>query len=301
MLLCGRLTQALQKYHFLIRKRVPVMSATSGFHVSAADPETQFLEIKDEKTGSTRKIAYMKSNGPRTPGIIFIPGFMSHKEGTKAVHLYKFCQKYGFPYVRYDPSGMGESEGVDVKEVLFSQWIQDAKEVLLRVTDGPQLVVGSSMGGWISSMIAEKHPEKFSSLLLIAPAINFHRKYESILLSQLDKKSIQRYKEGGVVPLHRPDYGTFPLRKVQFDEMRKFELSLEVDSLNVNCPVRIIHGIQDDDVPYTGSLDILKALKTSDVQLLYLKDGDHRLSDENKLELICDKILEVASPKSNKI
>ncbi|XP_068208762.1 palmitoyl-protein thioesterase ABHD10, mitochondrial-like [Palaemon carinicauda] len=283
-------------YSLLLKPKL-LMNSEGNFHVSAADPPTQFLEIKDENTGMTRRIAYLKSPGPRTPGIIYFPGFMSNKSGTKAVSLYKFCQKHGFPYVRYDPSGLGESEGVEVTQVTFHHWVQDATEILQRVTEGPQLVVGSSMGGWISTIVAQKHPEKFKTILMIAPAINFHTRYEKVLRSQLDEKSLKKFEEGGVVPLYNPDYGSFPLRKAQFDDMKKHALPLEADSLDVKCPVRIVHGVQDKDVPFMESLALMKALKSTDVHLQYLKDGDHRLASEEKMELICDNILEMTSTK----
>ncbi|KAK7076410.1 Mycophenolic acid acyl-glucuronide esterase, mitochondrial [Halocaridina rubra] len=294
-----RIAQEVFKIRSLYSKCNPVMAASNKFHASAADPPTEFLEVKDEQTGSIRKIAYMKSPGPRSPGIIYIPGFMSHKSGIKSATLSQFCLKYGFPYVRYDPSGLGESEGVHVTETLFSMWVQDAKEILLRATDGPQLVVGSSMGGWISCLLAEKHPEKIEKILFIAPGINFHVRYDKVLRSQLDAKSLQKYEEGGVVSLYNPDYGSFPLRRAQFDDMAKLALSLEPGAVNVNCPIRILHGVQDKDVPFKESLELLKALKSTDVRLIYLKDGDHRLASEEKLEVMFDTILDMTSSKSS--
>ncbi|XP_064104785.1 palmitoyl-protein thioesterase ABHD10, mitochondrial-like isoform X1 [Macrobrachium nipponense] len=287
---------ASRLYSLLLKQNLQTNSK-GNFHVSAADPPTQFLEIKDEEAGLTREIAYAKSPGPRTPGIIYIPGFMSDKSGIKAVSLYKFCQENGFPYVRYDPSGLGESKGVKITQVTFSHWVRDAREILLRVTEGPQLVVCSSMGGWITSIIAQEHPAKFNSILMIAPGINFHIRYEKELRSQLDEKGLKKYEAGGVVPLYNPDYGSFPLMKAQFDDMRKCALSLEANSLDVTCPVRIIHGLKDKDVPFMESLTLLKALKGPDSHLQYLKDGDHRLASEEKIKLICDKILEMTSPK----
>ncbi|XP_047500905.1 palmitoyl-protein thioesterase ABHD10, mitochondrial-like [Penaeus chinensis] len=268
------------------------------FHVSATGPETQFLETSS--LGKTRQIAYQKIDGIRSPGIMYIPGFMSHKAATKATMLHMFCQEYGFPYIRYDPSGLGETKGVKQSETNLTVWLEDAAQVLSNLTDGPQLVVASSMGGWISSILAKRYPEKFSSLLMLAPAINFGRKYMQVLLSQLPPGLVKKFEADEVVKLFVPEYGEFPLRKSMFEDMKQHELSMEAGSIPVQCPTRIIHGVKDKDVPYKESLQVLGALQTNDVQLLYVKHGGHQLSDSASLEIICDTILKMTAPKHKK-
>lgn len=200
----------------------------------------------------------------------------------------------------YDPSGLGESEGVSLTDTKFSLWLEDAKEMLLKVTDSPQIVVCSSMGCWLTSYLVQMHPEKVAGILMLAPAVNFHVRYEKVLRSQLPPKLLKKYEEGGTVPLFAPDYGEFPLSKGVFDEMKKFALNMEHNTLPVSVPVRIIHGVKDKDVDYTESLPLLNTLGTEDVQLTYLKHAGHTLTDEESLEVIYDAILRLASEVGKK-
>ncbi|KAG7171772.1 Mycophenolic acid acyl-glucuronide esterase-like [Homarus americanus] len=204
--------------------------------------------------------------------------------------------------MKYDPSGLGDSEGVELTEARMSSWVEDAREIIIKVSDGPQIIVASSMGCWISSIIAKEHPEKFAGLLMLAPAFNFGEKYEKVLLSQLTPKLLKKYEDGGVVNLYAPDYGEFPLSLAQFEDMKQFNITKATDSMPVTCPVRIIHGIKDKDVPYMESLQLLPALQTPNVTLTYLKHAGHRLSDVTSLDVILDTVLKLAStlhPREN--
>lgn len=294
--------QVLQRVKFLGCSYKPLVSSLKSFHMSAAETETQFHEIEDKASGKVRSLAYKKLSGPRPHGLIYIPGLMADKSGSKATALHSFSQKYGFSYIRYDPSGLGESKGVHPIETTMSLWLEDATEMLLKVTDGPQIVIASSMGCWLSSLIARKHPEVFKGILMLAPAFNFGDPYEKLLLEQLPPKLLQKYHDGGVVPFHRQDYGEFPLNKVKFEDMKKYVLSLATDSIPLTCPVRIIHGIKDKDVPHKQSLQVLNALQSEDAQLTYLKHAGHTLVDDSSLEVIYDTVLKLAShlhPKGN--
>lgn len=267
----------------------------NGFHVSTANPENLFHEVKDKESGKVRRIAYNKTSGPRSHGLLYIPGFMGHKGGGKPVALHSFSQKYGFPFLRYDPSGLGESEGMTKAETRFSIWLEDAKEMLLNVAEGPQIVICSSMGCWITSHLIQMHPEKFAGILMLAPAVNFHSRYEKVLRAQLTPKLLQKFEEGGVVPLYAPDYGEFPLTKAHFQDMKKFALTREPEQIPVPVPLRIIHGVKDKDVPYTESLPLMHSFKTEDVHLSFLKHAGHTLVDKLSLELIYDTILKLAA------
>ncbi|KAG0729421.1 Mycophenolic acid acyl-glucuronide esterase, mitochondrial [Chionoecetes opilio] len=277
-----------------------------AFHVSTSEPETLFHEVKDGASGKVRRLAYHRVSGPRRHGLIYIPGFMAHKGGGKPLALHPFSQKYGFPYVRYDPSGLGESEGVKKTETRFSLWLEDAQEMLLNATDGPQIVV-------ITCHLVQRHPEKFAGILMLAPGINFHSRYEKVLRSQLTPELLQKFEAGmyyrllrrrvnevrrpmircGAVSLYAPDYGEFPITKGHFEDMKKFALSREPDQIPVPVPVRIIHGVKDKDVPHTESLPLLHSLE-GDVHLTFLKHAGHTLLDPASLEVIYDAILKLA-------
>ncbi|KAK8743015.1 hypothetical protein OTU49_001489 [Cherax quadricarinatus] len=289
------MVQGLLSSRSLHPKHLASVSLLRNFHVSATEPETQFHEIKDANSGKVRRIAYKKLNGSRSHGLIYVPGFMSNMSGTKSAELHLFCQKYGFPYVRYDPSGLGKSEGVKMTETTMSLWLEDATEMLLKMTDGAQIVIASSMGCWISSLIAQKHPEKFAAILMLGPAINFGERYENVLRGQLPPKVLKKFEAGEIVSLHAPDYGDFPLSMKVFEDMKQYNVTLEADNITMPCPVRIIHGVKDKDVPHMESLQLLKALQITDVQLNYLKHAGHTLSDAASLEVMFDTILNLAS------
>lgn len=287
--------KVLQRLKSLNPKCTLLMASSKSFSVAATEPETLFHEIEDKKSGKVRRIAYKKINGPCPQGLIYIPGFMSNKSGIKATTLQSFCLKYGFSYVRYDPSGLGESEGVPITETRLSLWLEDATEMLLKMSHGPQVVIASSMGCWISCLLAKKYPEKFKSIIMLAPGINSGEKLEKKLHSQLLPEDLKKYEDGETLNLCNPEYGDFPVCKMMFEDMKQFNLTLAPEGVTVTCPVRIIHGLQDKDVPYKESLELLHALKTDDAQLIYLKHADHRLKDDASLEVICDTVLKLAS------
>ncbi|KAK7068140.1 hypothetical protein SK128_008427 [Halocaridina rubra] len=258
---------------------------------------TQLLNVTDNKTGDQRSLAYRKLPGTRAPGIIFISGFMATKDDVKPVALEEFASKHRFPFIRYDATGLGESQGpIELKDARLSHWLQDAEEILMNLTDGPQLVIGSSMGGWIASILAKKYPEKFASLLLLAPSINFSAHYINRLKSRARPSRLEILEKGGSFDFNDPKFGTYPLSLVVFEEMIPYEIPLEEESsYPVKCPVRLIHGTKDPYSPYEISLKLLKAFATSDVQLLYLKDVDHYLDTDKTLEIIWDVILKMAN------
>ncbi|XP_042207085.1 palmitoyl-protein thioesterase ABHD10, mitochondrial-like isoform X2 [Homarus americanus] len=239
----------------------------------------------------------------RTPGIIFIPGFMSHKNSEKPTAIHDFCKKNGFPFVRYDPTALGESDGpIELKDARFSHWLQDAEEALLQLTEGPQLVIGSSMGGWLASCLAKKYPEKFQSLLLLAPSINFANHYVERIRRKAPPQLLEMLEKGECYEYQDPKYGPYPVSLRVFQDMVPYELSLEeAGSYPISCPVRIIHGTEDTYSPYENSLKLLTGFQTSDIFLLYVKGTDHHLDDPQSLEIIFETILKLTSPSSSKL
>ncbi|XP_076048079.1 palmitoyl-protein thioesterase ABHD10, mitochondrial-like isoform X2 [Oratosquilla oratoria] len=267
-------------------------------HVPTPEPQSQSTSIVGKLSGIQRMVSYKKLDGLRNPGIIYISGFMSGMAGKKPTALHSFCHKYGFPYIRYDATGLGESANeVQLAEGRFTHWLEDAEHMLLNHTEGPQLVIGSSMGAWISSILVQKHPEKFHSLLLIAPAVNFASRYMKTMSEKLPPTVLEKLNRGEVFNYFNPDYGSMPLSLSLFHDMQKHQVDLE-KGIVVNCPVKIIHGMKDKDSPYMNSLDLVKAYETEDVELLYIKNGEHWLSEPNDLEVIYDTILRMTTSSS---
>ncbi|XP_068244603.1 palmitoyl-protein thioesterase ABHD10, mitochondrial-like isoform X1 [Palaemon carinicauda] len=268
-----------------------------GYDGPNEETVTEFLNVTDRITGEKRSLAYKKILGKRSPGIIFIPGFMGTKYDIKPTALAKFCLQQGFSFVRYDATALGESKGtIELKDARFSHWLQDAEEVLLYLTEGPQLVIGSSMGAWIAACLARKHPKKFGKLLLMAPSINFSNYYLERMRSRAPSVLVEILDKGGHYEYNDPKYGAYPLSFRVFEEMMPYELDLDQEGgYPIKCPVRIIHGTQDTYSPFENSLKLLKGFQSNDIQLLYLKGVDHHLDSPSNLEIVFDTILKMTN------
>ncbi len=229
---------------------------------------------------NTHPLAYRYRPGVG-PGIIFLGGFMSDMSGTKATHLEAYAAERGRSFLALDYSGHGLSGGT-FEEGSIGQWGNDALAVIDAVTEGPQVLVGSSMGGWIMLLVALARPERVAGLVGIASAPDFT---ESLIWEQMPPDQRQALMEAG--RLETPsDYSEEPyvITRHLIEEGRN-HLLLHAP-INITCPVRLLHGLEDADVPYECSLSLLDALKSEDVQVTLVKGGDHRLSEPSQLALL---------------
>ena len=221
----------------------------------------------------------------RGPVVVFCAGFGSDMAGTKAVRLAEMCTARGQAMLRFDYSGHGQSGGRFV-DGCIGDWAADAAHVVNTVTQGRDLVlVGSSMGGWISLLLARDLCAQVKGLLLIAPAPDFTELLMKPELTAEQKETLQR--QGVIYP--PSEYGDpLPItRKLLEDGAQHLLLSGEKsDKIPVQCPVRVLHGMRDADVPWELSVRLAEALESADVRLVFVKDGDHRLSREADLELL---------------
>jgi len=218
-------------------------------------------------------IAYHKTAG-KSPGVVFCGGFKSDMTGTKATALEAACQAAGRAYLRFDYFGHGQSSGT-FADGTVGRWAADAVAVLDELTRGPQVIVGSSMGGWIMLLAALARPERVAGLVGVAPAADFTERLMWQNLSPAVKETLQR---DGV--WHRPSqYSTdpYPITLRLIEEGRQ-HLLLD-RPIAIDCPVRLLHGMADPDVPWQHSLSLIAALQSSDVTLTLVKAGDHRLSE----------------------
>lgn len=217
---------------------------------------------------------------------------MSDMTGTKAMRLEEFCRSRGQQFTRLDYRGHGQSSGA-FRDGTIGLWTDDAAAVLTEVTTGPQILVGSSMGGWIMLLAALRHPERVAGLIGIAPAPDFVvRMYESFPAEA--RKQLDR---DGFVP--RPtEYSDEPyiITKNLIEEGRRHILLDK--AINLSVPVRILHGMRDDAVPWELSLKLVERLAARDVRLTFVKDGDHRLSEEADLDLLCATVAELSDTVS---
>jgi len=225
-------------------------------------------------------LAYHRSPGS-TPGVIFLGGFTSDMTGTKATTLEHWCRERGRAFVRFDYSGHGASSG-QFKEGTIGQWAGEALAVLDQLTEGPQILVGSSMGGWLMLLTALARPERIAGLLGLACAADFT---EYLLWEQLDEGLREQLRRERMISLPCP-YGEPYLITLKLIEEAKSQQLLNRVELPIHCPVRLIHGMADADVPWRTSLQVVEKLTSPDVRLILVKDGEHTLSRDQDLSLL---------------
>ena len=215
----------------------------------------------------------------RGPGVVFLGGFNSDMTGSKAEDLSAFCEARGQAFLRLDYSGHGASGG-RFEEGTIGRWAADAAAVIAALTDGPQVLVGSSMGGWIGLLLAVRQPERVAALVGIAAAPDFTARIEALLPAEI-RAIIDR---DGV--WHRPSqYGApYPITRRLLEEGRG-HLLLQAQ-VPIAVPLRLLQGQQDPDVPWDTALRIAEAVTGGDVQVLLVKEGDHRLSRPEDLLLL---------------
>ena len=238
-------------------------------------------------TPQGRRIAYHfhKASGP---GIVFLGGFRSDMTGTKAVYLEAKAKEAGRAFLRLDYSGHGASSGAFL-EGSIGDWAQDAQATIEALTSGPQIVIGSSMGGWISLILSQRMPERFAGLVGIAAAPDFT---EDGMWASMDAATRQRLKDDGQIELPS-DYSDEPyvITKRLIEDGRQ-HLVLR-DNLDLPFPVRLLHGTADKDVDLSVALRLLEHASGDDIRLTLVKDAGHRLSEPAELAMIWRAVCEI--------
>jgi pimeloyl-ACP methyl ester carboxylesterase len=235
-------------------------------------------------------LAYVRAPG-RAPTVIFLTGFRSDMNGAKAVFIEGHCARRGQAFLRFDYRGHGASGG-RFEDGCVGDWRDDALAVLDRVVTGPVVLVGSSMGGWIMLLVALACPGRVRGLVGIAPAPDFTHDLIAPRLSPEDRARLDR---DGVL-LAPSAYGepTPITRRLLEDGERHLLLG---DTIPLRCPVHLLHGQRDPDVPWMTSVRLAAALEGAVVTVELVKDGDHRLSREEDLRRVAaalDRVLEQA-------
>ena len=222
-------------------------------------------------------IAYRRLAGAG-PGIVFLGGFRSDMTGTKALFLEDFCRRRERAYVRFDYFAHGASSG-DFADGTISRWRDDAIAVIDSLTEGPQILVGSSMGGWVMVLAALARPERVAALVGIAAAPDFTGDLLPQRLSDAQRRTL--HNEGRIVlPSDYDPAGYVYTRTLVEDGDRNLVLR---DAIPLTCPIRLLHGMADESVPWRQSLKLAERLQSRDVTLTLIKDGDHRLSRDEDL------------------
>ncbi len=233
-----------------------------------------------------RRIVYHQTTG-RGPGVVFLGGFKSDMEGTKAIHLEGWARAQGRAFLRLDYSGHGQSSG-EFTDGSIGEWAADAQAAIIALCEGRQVLVGSSMGGWIALLLAKRMPERIAGLVGIAAAPDFT---ENSMWAGFSDAQKLRLAETGQVALPS-DYGEpYIITKKLIEDGRK-QLVLR-DPLALPFPVRLLQGTADEDVEVSVALRLLEHAAGDDIQLTLVKGADHRFSTPECLALVESAVVDV--------
>jgi len=227
-----------------------------------------------------RRVAFRLTQGTDAsagPALVFLPGYMSDMTGSKAAALFEDAQAHGRTCLLLDYSGCGQSSG-DFADGMLSRWRDEVLSLIDNYLAGPVVLAGSSMGGWLMLLVAARLRDRVAGLIGIAPAPDFTRwGYTEAQRSAL---------AAGETILEANPYGPAPT-PTHAAFFADAECHLRLDGgIDLACPVRLIHGQRDGDVPWELSLKLAAALRSDDVQVTLVKDGDHRLSRACDIALI---------------
>jgi pimeloyl-ACP methyl ester carboxylesterase len=244
----------------------------------AAGPGEALLRLPIGAGEAAREIAVLSQPG-RAPGLFWVGGFGSNMRGTKATALALLARAAGVALVRYDYSGHGESSG-RFEDGTITRWLEETRLVFDRLATQPQIVIGSSMGGWIALLLATalRQTGRVAGLVLLAPAVDMTH---DLMWERMDKKARAALAETGSIPV--PDSG-LPITRALIEDGRQHLFGDRL--IEVGCPVTILQGIRDTEVPYRHAERLVSRLASDDVVLTLVKDGDHRLSRPEDLALL---------------
>ena len=242
------------------------------------------VEYLDSPDG--RRLAYVKTDG-RGPGVVFLGGFKSDMEGTKALYLEEWARASGRAFLRFDYSGHGQSSEA-FTDGSIGDWAADAMAVISALTEGPQILVGSSMGGWISLLLARAMPQRVAGLVTIAAAPDFT---EDSMWASFDDHQRAALEADGQVTLPS-DYGEPYIITKRLIEDGRTNLVMR-DELKLPFPVRSLQGTLDADVDMSVALRLLDHAQSPDMRLTLVDGADHRFSDPDCLSSITDTEEEV--------
>ena len=248
-------------------------------------------------TGADRRSIAVRLREGRAPGLIWLGGFKSDMKGTKAEALDRWAAASGRAYLRFDYSGHGESGG-NFAEGTIGRWLEESLVVLNTFCRGPQVVIGSSMGGWLALLLLRELKKReaagvsadlnIAGLALIAPAVDFT---EALMWQRFPPEIRHQIEQSG--SWQRPSaYSEEPYlitRKLIEDGRNHLLLGGLIET---GCPVRILQGVQDEDVPWQHAVELSSRLAHDDVVLTLVKDGDHRLSRPEDIERLIGAVAE---------
>jgi pimeloyl-ACP methyl ester carboxylesterase len=257
--------------------------------------EARLTSLTIESPAPRRTIAVRVREG-KGPGLFWLGGFKSDMKGTKAEALDRWAAENGRACIRFDYSGHGESGG-DFRAGTIGRWLADSLAVYAEYAQGPQVVVGSSMGGWLALLLARElrarkdaapQAAPLAGMVLIAPAVDFTEELMWKQFSPAIRREIET--KGEWVRPSEYDPGGYPITRGLIEEGRNHLLLGGL--IESGCPVHILQGVQDPDVPWRHAEALVTRLSRDDVVLTLIKDGDHRLSRPEDIERLIAAVKE---------
>ncbi|XP_048471443.1 palmitoyl-protein thioesterase ABHD10, mitochondrial-like isoform X2 [Rhincodon typus] len=231
----------------------------------------------------------------RNPGVVFLPGFKSNMNAVKALALEDFCRSAGHSFIRFDYMGSGSSEG-NFEDCTLGDWKNDVLTVLHTLTTGPQVLVGSSMGGWLMLLAALAKPENVAGLVGIATAADHFVTVFNQLPSEAREDAVRTGKYN--MPSKYSASGFYSMKYNFIKESEQH--SLLQNRINISCPVRLMHGMKDEVVPWQVSIKVAEQLISDDVDIILRKNGDHRLSQDEDIKLLVTVVADLLQKLTKK-
>jgi pimeloyl-ACP methyl ester carboxylesterase len=250
--------------------------------------------MSDETQGRLRRDDSETLAWRRTPGsgptVLWLGGFRSDMTGTKAQALAEAAAQRGWDFLRFDYFAHGASSGAWA-DATIGRWRADTLAVIDQLTEGPLVLVGSSMGGWMACLAALSRPERIKALVVIAPAPDFT---ETLMRPRLAPEAAREIELNGLW-MSPPHYGeaSYAITRRLLDEGRDWMI-LDRGGVAITAPMRILQGAKDPDVPWTHALKLAEQIEGEDVVFSLIKDGDHRLSRPRDLARLVAAVEEVA-------
>ena len=245
--------------------------------------EARLTSLTIRSSPLDRAIA-VRTRGGKSPGLFWLGGFKSDMKGTKAEALDQWAENAGRACVRFDYSGHGESGG-EFTEGTITRWLEESLAVYEHFAQGPQIVIGSSMGGWLALLLARALVERKDAapivgMVLIAPAVDFT---EELMWKEFSDATRRDIEQKGFW-MRPSEYGEepYPITRALIEDGRKHLLLGGL--IETRCPVHILQGVQDPDVPWRHAVELVSRFSRDDVVLTLIKDGDHRLSRPEDIE-----------------
>jgi pimeloyl-ACP methyl ester carboxylesterase len=255
------------------------------------------LKIVHIGSGTEQRPLAVRQRDGAAPGLVWLGGYKSDMKGTKAAALDAWAQENGRAIVRFDYSGHGESGGA-FTEGTIGRWLADSLAVFDACCRGPQILIGSSMGGWLSLLLVREltrrgknAPASVAGMVLIAPAVDFT---EVLMWNRFTPAIKQELQEKGIwarPSQYSPDE-PYLVTRTLIEEGRNHLLLGGL--IETGCPVRILQGVMDPDVPWEHAVELVSRIARDDVVLTLVKDGDHRLSRPEDIERLIAAVAEIS-------